>query len=394
MLDTTQHFNELTKLLRQYSSLWRCQPFVQAPPWVVDQPGLAQFIRSLDDDTVAAAQARDRVLIETFQQVLPELCLEIIRLTRVAPHKSLPPSEPPAGVPGRKWAQIRAFTESIEHASAPFVEWCSGKGHLSRSLSNRYTQPATALEYDPSLISAGEALASKHQLPVSFVLTDVLQSDVSACLSPRHHAVALHACGGLHQKLLRDCASRRVKRISWSPCCYHKFIGTQFHPQSNHAHTNDLSLSIDEVRNATRQAITAGHGERQQHARLRRWRLGFDQLQRHLRGIDVYLPTPPATALEPVADFATFCQQLAAFHAIELPYDTDFSYFETAGAERYRQVVREELVRALFRRPLELWLVCDEMLFLEERGYRCRLSTFCDVADTPRNLFIDAQLIA
>ena len=394
MLETTQHFNDLTHLLRRYQPLWRCQPFVQVPQWIDEQPTLASFVYSLDDNTVAAAQASDQVLLNTFKQIVPELYEEITRLIYLPAANGLPASEPPAGVPGRKWAQIKAFTESIEHASMPFVEWCSGKGHLSRTLSKRYALPATALEYDLSLVSAGEALASKHNAPIHFVPIDVLRAEASDLLSPDHHTVALHACGGLHHKLLRDSSFRRVGRISWSPCCYHKFIGPQFQTLSTQGRAAELALSIDELRNATRQATTAGHGERQQHARLRRWRLGFDQLQRQLRGIDTYLPTPPATALEPTESFVTFCQQLAAFHAIELPHHTDYSYFESVGAQRYHQVVREELVRSLFRRPLELWLVCDEMLYLEERGYRCRLLTFCDAANTPRNLFINAQLIA
>ena len=49
-----------------------------------------------------------------------------------------------------------------------------------------------------------------------------------------------------------------------------------------------------------------------------------------------------------------------------------------------------ELVRHLFRRPLELWLVLDYAVFLEEQGYRVRLGTFCDRQLTPRNLMLDA----
>ena len=52
---------------------------------------------------------------------------------------------------------------------------------------------------------------------------------------------------------------------------------------------------------------------------------------------------------------------------------------------------RHELVRHLFRRPLELWVVLDYSMFLEEQGYDVRLGTFCERQLTPRNLLIDAE---
>ena len=50
-----------------------------------------------------------------------------------------------------------------------------------------------------------------------------------------------------------------------------------------------------------------------------------------------------------------------------------------------------ELVRHLFRRPLELWLVLDRALFLQEQGYRVELREFCPRHLTPRNILIHAE---
>ena len=65
--------------------------------------------------------------------------------------------------------------------------------------------------------------------------------------------------------------------------------------------------------------------------------------------------------------------------------------FERAGAARLPVVARMELVRHLFRRPLELWLVLDRALFLQEQGYRVELSEFCPRHLTPRNILIHAE---
>lgn len=70
--------------------------------------------------------------------------------------------------------------------------------------------------------------------------------------------------------------------------------------------------------------------------------------------------------------------------------DIDFDAWEAEGVRRWQQVRRHELVRHLFRRPLELWMVLDYALYLEEQGYRVRLGEFCDRSLTPRNLLLDA----
>ena len=57
---------------------------------------------------------------------------------------------------------------------------------------------------------------------------------------------------------------------------------------------------------------------------------------------------------------------------------------------RFDTVARLDLVRSLFRRALELWLVTDMVLFLEEQGYTVALRT-CPTRISPRNLLIDAR---
>ena len=47
-----------------------------------------------------------------------------------------------------------------------------------------------------------------------------------------------------------------------------------------------------------------------------------------------------------------------------------------------------ELLRSLFRRPLEIWLLLDRALYLEEQSYRVQLGEFCDSSLTPRNILL------
>lgn len=89
--------------------------------------------------------------------------------------------------------------------------------------------------------------------------------------------------------------------------------------------------------------------------------------------------------------FATFCRWAAECKGLGLPAGIDWHAFEQEGRRRQAEVPRLELVRHLFRRPLEVWLVQDRQRRLEEAGFRVELGTFCDRELTPRNLLLRAS---
>ena len=61
------------------------------------------------------------------------------------------------------------------------------------------------------------------------------------------------------------------------------------------------------------------------------------------------------------------------------------------GERRFGDVARMELVRHLFRRPLEIWLALESRRsFLQEQGYRVEVGEFCAKPMTPRNILIRA----
>ncbi|MBC8786914.1 SAM-dependent methyltransferase, partial [Pseudomonas fluorescens] len=64
---------------------------------------------------------------------------------------------------------------------------------------------------------------------------------------------------------------------------------------------------------------------------------------------------------------------------------------EAHGWRRLAHVRNLELVRALFRRPLEMWLVLDRALFLADQGYNVEIGSFCEPTLTPRNLMVLAE---
>ena len=389
--DVEARFKALDAFLIEHQGLWRPRPFIHRQlPWETEHPELARWLRqrSLSDAETSHNHPHTLPAPAPF----PTLAREALRLSAV---DKLPtqPLQPAAhrlnvDVPGRKWQQIEAFGAALQFAQTPrhWLDWCAGKGHLGRRLLHT-GQQLTCLEYDPALIAAGQALSDQHGLPVTHRLQDVM-ADVA--LGPEHTPVALHACGDLHVRLLQVASAVGCKQLALAPCCYNRINASTYQPLSNAGRASRLQLSVDDLGLPLSETVTAGKRVRRQRDMSMARRLGFDQLQRQLRGCDDYLPTPslPASWLD--KSFADYCQALASLKGLSTG-EQDWAALEAHGWQRLAEVRNLELVRGLFRRPLEVWLVLDRALFLTERGYTVEVGSFCETALTPRNLMVLAE---
>lgn len=389
--DVEARFAALDAFLIEHQGLWRPRPFTHLHlPWENQHPELAQWLRqrSLAD----AENSHNRPHELPAPAPFPQLAAQALQLSAVdkLPTQALAPARHRLNVdvPGRKWQQIEAFGAALNFAQKPthWLDWCAGKGHLGRRLLHA-DQQLTCLEYDPALIASGQALSDHHSLPASHRLQDVM-ADVT--ISPEHTPVALHACGDLHVRLLQLASAAGCKQLALAPCCYNRINADSYQPLSGAGRASPLKLSIDDLGLPLSETVTAGNRVRQQRDTSMARRLGFDQLQRHVRGLDEYLPTPslPASWLD--KPFAEYCQELASLKGLSAG-EQDWAALEAHGWRRLAYVRNLELLRGLFRRPLEMWLVLDRALFLVEQGYKVEIGSFCEPALTPRNVMVLAE---
>jgi len=389
-------FRALDSFLFAWQPLWRPKPFTQLQlPWERQYPELANWLRqrSLSEAEVAHNQP-DR-LDAPFP--FPQLAAEAVELsdTPALPADSLEPVEPrmSVDVPGRKWQQIEAFASrmSFERPTLHWLDWCSGKGHLGRRLV-RPDQALTCLEYDAKLVQAGHELSARLRIDATHLHQDVMADDAWRRLQSHHTPVALHACGDLHVQLMRLASQVGCAQLAIAPCCYNRISTEHYQPMSGEGQASALKLSRDDLGLPLSETVTAGARVRRQRDQSMAQRLAFDLLQRQVRGIDEYLPTPSLPSAWLDKPFATYCRDLAALKDLPDVGEQNWSSLEAAGWERLAQVRNLELVRNLFRRPLELWLVLDRALYLQEQHYQVRVGTFCQSLITPRNLLLIAQL--
>ena len=388
--ELTARSEALHRLLRVTKPLWEPRPFENpAPPWTESHRELTAFLDALEDDTLSRLEADPNALRHALAPWLPTL--PAAASLDAFPSRGPDPSQPsPTAMPARKAAQIEAFLCALERLGPPAgaaVDWCAGKGHLSRALAERFGLTVRALEKDPHLITAGERLAAGR--PITFEAADVLETPIAAKFG--EHLCALHACGGLHDAALQTFSGSPGGQLFLAPCCYalHRPHGGPWHSWAKSG--PPVQLDAHALRLAAADLATAPAGVRARRARELVLRQAFDLFQRESFKRDRYLPCPSMPAAIIDRGFEAFAAEAAAHHGLALPAELDGDRWMAAGAERAARVRRRNLLRLAFGRVLELRIVLDRALWLAEQGFAVSLTPFCDRALTPRNLLLSAR---
>ncbi|WP_017444889.1 methyltransferase [Gayadomonas joobiniege] len=381
----------LSEILKRHQSCWNFVPFAQRQiPWgnkKIDEI-VAQF------STEADSIVQQGLLNAVFTDLKSWLDAYQASLESVlhSPSNILPeiPFWLKNGIHGRKIEQIKALSSQLQ-GSDKIIEWCSGKGHLGRILAYQHNISVTSLEWQAHLCQQGEALAQKYQLAQKFYHTDVLQDDLSF-LNSKYPLVALHACGDLHLKLLRQVQLLKSPQVYLAPCCYHLINDELYTGVSEFVKSKGLAVTKAKLKLAVQAQVTSGERIK----RLRKtevvWRLAYQALREAITGDDSYKSLPSVQKSYFSGAFKDFALWGLAHQGLSYDRPIQESLWLQKGLERHKFIQMLERVRHVFQRPLEYWLVLDRALFLVEQGYQVQVNAFCDYAITPRNLFIRASL--
>lgn len=394
----------LSALLERRRSLWVQRPFVTQPvAWEPDFPKVSAWLRSLNEDQIDALERELDALDDGAPTEWLELKREASSLCSVARLASSPSefatlqsSGLRRGIKGRKWAQVSAFATIVSPhlGDRSVVDWCAGKGHLGRALAalNRNLD-LTHVELNPSLCGSGHSLSTKHSKshPHSFrfVTADALDSSTGSYVPDGAATVSLHACGALTDALHDHALTRRAHLVASAMCCFHVLGGAPaYTPRSALGRDYDMGLTPSLLRLPIHDEVIASASARRNRRREMAWRAGLDLLRREACGSDQYTPLgslPRSITQLPFDKFATAVADHAGF---ELRNGTNWARAQATGEEYALRARALAMMRALYRRPIELWLVLDRAHKLAETGRSVLVGEFCEREVSPRNLMI------
>jgi hypothetical protein len=385
-------FTAIDTLLTKTQAYWQCVAFASREiPW----PHLTEILLALSDDDVEKLESNQVELQRYLANLIPELdnVERLLQLPSANKQTAQFPFWLTNGIKGSKIAQLESFVMQTAEQDLPLLEWCAGKGHLGRLYHFAHKVPVQSVEIQPQLVAEGQQLAQQFGLDIKLAELDVLSERAADYLQQEQHAVALHACGGLHQALIKHGVAKGTKLMSISPCCYHLFQQSEHYvAMSEIAKQSQVAFTASDLKLALQETVTSG----KRISRLREietvWRLAFDCLLDDIIEKDSYLPVPSAKKALFSGEFSDFCSWAAKQKNISLPEQIDYEYYLEQGRLRRQITQRIELVRHGFRRLIELWLVLDRVLYLEQFGYRVTLSEFCEKHITPRNILIQATV--
>ncbi|MCG7549684.1 methyltransferase [Pseudoalteromonas sp. Of7M-16] len=385
----TSHFQSLDRLLYETRQYWQLLAFDHlTTPW----PELDDYLLQLDEATLSALDRDQTALQQALSAHIPQLT-QISELTKInMPLRDRPelPFWLSNGIKGRKVGQLQDFVAALDERELPILEWCAGKGHLGRILAYRGVPHVDSIELQAHLCEQGAHSAAHQKLAMTFHCANVLTEPVGHHFKPHQHAVALHACGKLHQNFMREATQVGCEKISLSPCCYHLFTSDEYQAMSDVGKKSQLRLTHNDMKLALQETVTAPSRVAKVRKKEVLWRLAFDALRRDITQSTNYVSVPSVNKAIFSGEFHEFCHWAAEQKELKLPQQIDYQHYLAQAQKRQKVTERIELVRHGFRRAIELWLVLDRVLYLQSAGYDVTLEQFCEKSLTPRNLLIQA----
>lgn len=389
---TYQQLDSYLTRLRQY---WQFEAFHHNDyPWGAENPDLSHFLDGISDQTLVDYQQNPEALFPQLSSLIEGMRAlndPLFTVKALVPTEKDHPFWLSNGIKGRKWSQISAFSEQVNDQHS-IVEWCAGKGHLGRLINWHKKTPVLSIEWQQILCEQGAQEANKMQLSQRFKQADVLKGQADSDIKESCHAIALHACGDLHLRLIKLAKQHKPSQLTISPCCYHLTEQTHYKPCSEQGRASQLILSRANLKLAVNKLTTAGKRQSRLSEQEVLWRLAFDELQKFCLSTTTYLPLPSFPKKLLSGEFIDFVIWAQTTKSLTFVLPLTLQPFLDSAEVRLKKVRRMELISQFFVRPLELWLVYDRALSLQESGYQVTLSTFCDELTTPRNLMIQARL--
>lgn len=370
-----------------------------APPQWSEARGWTEFLDALPDASVAKCEAVGLAAALPFIAAAPPSLTALARAV-AASVSGVPSLEDRAAlsvethVKARKRPQLAALLAAVSPmaaAASRIVDVGAGTGHLSRIASLRFDAEVLGLDRDARRVEAARALAGNA--PARFELRDARENSLG--LGPGDLAVGLHACGGLGDRMVTECAEAGAS-LALVSCCLQKIDGAARAPLSAPGARAGFVVPRSVLGLSNVSARTAGvEASVSENLAAREVRWALASLLR-ARGLAV----GPAEAMRGInrrrahEGLAQIARRACAMRGLVAPERDELDAHAAWAARAFSRARRWALPRTMLAPLLELAVVLDRAAALEDRGFRVRVARAFGDDVSPRNLTVLAETSA
>ena len=265
-----------------------------------------------------------------------------------------------------------------------------GLGYLSSALVHGYDRKAFCVDSNEKLQSAGitrlkkwdQDSLDKVKFVHAFVNDHFHLSEFDKEMN--RLVIGLHSCGELGTSLVKMVPAREYESLILASCCYHKLNGA--YNISNRSKQERVSFSTNALHLASRCYRDESFKEFQDKIMLRKYRYAL-----HLLNYSFGRTEFEAIGNTDLGDYqSSFYHYVKKYSShISLSQEEINSFYTSPKTKAsLKEIILSDIIRAMFGRLIEVYLILDRGLYLIDHGYNVQLYEAFDRKFSPRNLVI------
>jgi hypothetical protein len=405
-----ERFNQITSSLIPHVNIWENEILLQYPHSLSPfNEAWLDFLEHADEELLFSLEKKEFHHL-SLPSDLKTHWQEMEDLTRINEFNREIPTHPFDAfaflkIKPKKEHEIKILTRAVDGLMKDYkleqvVDIGGGIGYLAQSIANYYFYPVTSIDMDPVLQNTGRLRNLKNQRKGSTLVNylqeklDLGNEKLIPLFNNKTISLGLHTCGELANTHLEMAIKGQSGALINLGCCYYKLSKNNTYNISQFAQTNqNLKLNMYALTLATLAHKQMGHWDFQFKNMVKNYRYAFHMYLFHEKGITDFLSVGNSSQRYYEGDFASYAKEQMKRLNIEHT-DSDESlnnFFQDPTRTRLiRRMILAGILRGIYGRPLELYLLIDRALYLEENGYTAKLVPYFDEELSPRNIGIQA----
>ncbi|MBD66237.1 MAG: hypothetical protein CME62_13585 [Halobacteriovoraceae bacterium] len=280
-----------------------------------------------------------------------------------------------------------------EYDQLNLIDIGGGAGHLSENLIHKRDRFSFCIDQDSNLHESGRKRIlrnhSQNQNKIEFVplrfneKAPVFRNNIYL----KNLVLGLHACGDLSADIIHYFQKSQADHLLSVGCCYHKL--TSKYNLSKRAQKDGLHLSTNAFNLAARSYAYQTSEQLELKIKVREYRYML-HCYLYFLGHREFIPTGQTKLKDYEMSFSKYAQKYAG-DLIPSLEKTQKYYNQKNNQEMVSEIIYTDILRGLFGRVIEAYIILDRALFLQELGHKLEVLEIFDRKLSPRNLAIYAS---